>query len=258
MVGRPPKYKRGRVTSVYADEIDLKYLDDHRGKLSRSEYLIEAMYALKGDTRIQEVLALLKLKDKEIYELREQLRFEKFKKQKQEASGALVESSEILEKWWKEYENKIEDAYRRHTEPSWKSIYITALDKFPGIPFNSPQAIKEFVEEKKKNNGGAATTVQKDKQLSALVTNRLERPPIQPKRKGSAIPNIAPSAPSLTQSINKCVRGIVVEHSNLTPKCSFECALEHGCEIQAERGTPVERPRIPTEERSAQEDVAYV
>lgn len=34
----------------------------------------------------------------------------------------------------------------------------------------------------------------------------------------------------------KCVKGIIIIYDNLTPKCSFICALEHGCEVVISAG----------------------
>jgi hypothetical protein len=144
MVGRPQKYKRGRVTSVYTDEIDLKYLDEHRGKLSRSEYLIEAMYSLKGDTRIVEALSSVKEKDKEIYELKRQLLFERSKKSKASASISDSEAIESVRLAW--FETKKEKLLRDYTnDPSvivWKTLY----ERYPQLEFDNHHELKDWVE----------------------------------------------------------------------------------------------------------------
>jgi hypothetical protein len=129
MVGRPPKYKRGRPTSVYTDETDLKYLDEHRGKLSRSEYLIEAMYALKGDTRIQVALTLVKAKDKEIYELKRQLLFEQSKNKKQAPEIEINEAGLI-----KFYEDKRlgELITKFGSSINWQNLFDKNIEQLSG------------------------------------------------------------------------------------------------------------------------------
>ncbi len=146
MVGRPQKYKRGRVTSVYTDEIDLKYLDEHRGKLSRSEYLVECMYSLKGDTRIVEALSSVKEKDKEIYELKRQLLFERSKKSKASASISECVDSEAIESvrlaWFK---TRKESLLRDYTKDPSLIVWKTLFDRYPELEFKNPNELRSWV-----------------------------------------------------------------------------------------------------------------
>lgn len=147
--GRPKKYLNREDIEISIDAKDKSYLDDHRGKLSRGEYLIESMYALKGDTRIKEALTLVQELKKENYELKRQLLFEQSKNKpvKIETSPEILQSRE---KWWNEKSINIRESYNKRTEPNWDKMFITAQTYYKDTFWNDKSEIKQFVEQKLK------------------------------------------------------------------------------------------------------------
>jgi len=104
MVGRTPKYSQPRTISGYLDADDLKFIDDHRGKIGRMPFLMECMYAAKG------IHEKLKITDSEIsrlktenHELKTQLLFEQSKRTKAIAPTNTIElikkAISLLSKW---------------------------------------------------------------------------------------------------------------------------------------------------------------
>lgn len=77
--GRPKKYTKSRTICIYLDDKDLNFLDDHRGKVTRGDYLTESMYALKDTVsqKIKESDEKMKQLSAENHELKRQLMFER-------------------------------------------------------------------------------------------------------------------------------------------------------------------------------------
>lgn len=150
MVGRPNKYIRGIVTSVYTDEIDISFLDDHRGKLSRSEYLIEAMYAMHGDQRIKAAFELVKEKDKEIYELKRELMFERTKNKR--ARPSIKQNEEKLTQFYTD-KNLTEVIKKYGSNINWASLFDRNIERLTGVVKDSKQ-LEAWAMEHFSNNGG--------------------------------------------------------------------------------------------------------
>lgn len=82
-MARPSKeiHRIGKMISCY--EKDVKFINDHRGNLDISRYVIEACYHFAGSTsRIESFIIEIGQLKKEISKLKEELRLEKFKNKK--------------------------------------------------------------------------------------------------------------------------------------------------------------------------------
>ena len=67
--GRPKKYQKGRILALSFDDKDISFLDDHRGRIPRGQYLIELMYACHDSERIYNLLSDIQELKRKNYEL---------------------------------------------------------------------------------------------------------------------------------------------------------------------------------------------
>lgn len=90
-----PIHRVGQMVSCY--QTDLDFINNHRGKMTLSSYLIEAGYHFAGETsRYERMMAELKEAKKTIQELERQLMFERSKNQKQAITTDNAATQDII------------------------------------------------------------------------------------------------------------------------------------------------------------------
>lgn len=105
---RPKRYKNYTLVTIGLDQKDIDFLDDHRGKVARGEYLREGMYSLKGETSetLKNLIEKTKQQSKNIEELKRQLLFERSRNNKPHHAIDIIDTSDI--------ENKRTEYYNSH------------------------------------------------------------------------------------------------------------------------------------------------
>lgn len=100
---RAKKYPNAKLLTICLDEKDVSYLDDHRGKVTRGDYLIESMYSLKNEQSqvFKNTIENYKKLSSEVHELKKQLMFEQSRNKKQNIVPSLNNDIEF-KNWIKE------------------------------------------------------------------------------------------------------------------------------------------------------------
>lgn len=90
------RYQKLRYLHICIDDKDLNFLDDHRGKVARGQYLVQCLYASRGDhQRISENLTTISQLQKENHELKRQLLFSQSKKSPSREIDSALEQKRI-------------------------------------------------------------------------------------------------------------------------------------------------------------------
>lgn len=122
---RPKKYQKSRQLTITIDDKDISYLDDHRGKVTRGDYLIESMYALKTENseRFKEMTASVKQLSQENHELKKQVMFmeSKYRTSKTLEEPNLSEDIELIK--WYEDKNIAEQISKMGRSINWENLF---------------------------------------------------------------------------------------------------------------------------------------
>lgn len=148
-MARPVKkeHRISQMMSCYQKDID--FFDDHKGNMTLSAYLIEAGYRYAGDTtrdekRIQEIKEL----KQKIQELEKKVGFQEAiinRLSNKPVKGSQTSLDDSLDTWWANNKEGIKSAYNRKFEPNWERLFCSAKNEYPGIQWNGPKEVKEFV-----------------------------------------------------------------------------------------------------------------
>ncbi len=152
---RPKKYVRSRLLTICVDDKDVSYLDDHRGKVTRGDYLRESMYALKGEHSEELKTSTEKIKQlsAENHELKKQLLFEQSKNKK---SAPVIEINEVeLIKFYEE--KKIAEAIRNPPRGGvqWSTLHDRNLERLSIIGIGDKKVLESKCMSIFRNNGHA-------------------------------------------------------------------------------------------------------
>lgn len=151
---RPKKYLNAKWLTICLDDKDINYLDDHRGKVTRGDYLKESMYALKGEHSqdLKNSIDKIKLLSVENHELKRQLMFTQSKIRN--AKTAKPDVDIILNDWWEKYGDSIKEALTKRQEPNYDNLVRVSVLNYPDFPFTNPKDLRGFCIWKIQNNGG--------------------------------------------------------------------------------------------------------
>lgn len=151
MVGRKPKYSCPRTISGYADDKDILYCDDHKGeKIGRMEFLIECMYATKGNheqiRKTSEEISKLKAEN---HELKKQLMFEQTKNKKYTITS---NNNDLEQQRIKIYEQN--NITAQINARGYDIGYDTLAGRYPTL-FETTKIARDWIIQHYRNNGGA-------------------------------------------------------------------------------------------------------
>lgn len=156
---RPKKYKAYRLLTIGLDQKDIEFLDDHRGKIPRGDYLREAMYTMKGENSetLKTNAEKIKLLSNEVHELKKQLMFEQTKlhKLKPRQEAPLSENKELQRlKWWNEKQIKQKIDEMGVGRVVWETLFAKSLDYDPNL-WTKAKECEDWTKKKYLNNGEA-------------------------------------------------------------------------------------------------------
>ncbi len=150
---RPKKYIKARYLTICLDDKDVDFLDDHRGKVTRGDYLIHSMYALRPEQSDQ--LKEMKEKDQrnsqEIHELKKQILFLQSRLGKQESMPA--QDDPQSEEWFKKLEANFRDAWNTDKSTiNWRMLH----EKNPDL-FRNAADMRKWVQQRIENSNNEGT-----------------------------------------------------------------------------------------------------
>ncbi len=147
---RPKKYKNHQAISISVDEKDIEFLDSHRGKLTRGDYLIESMYAIKQESsdHIKELTERYKQLSIENQELKKELMFLRSKHKPVTSDNELIK--------WYDARDMTEVITKFGDSVNWKNLFDKNIDVF-ATHFRNFKELENFCLERYKNNDKKTT-----------------------------------------------------------------------------------------------------
>lgn len=154
---RPKKYLKSRQLTITVDDKDLSFMDDHRGRVTRGDYLIEGMYALKGEhsTHLKEMTEKYKQMSNENHELKRQLLFEQSRNKNHNVPDVNTYSDTELLKWYDE-KNMQQQISTHGRGINWQNLYDKNIT-FLSLKLKDHKEVEKFCMELFKNNGSKST-----------------------------------------------------------------------------------------------------
>lgn len=116
---RPKKYIKARSILICVDDKDLSFLDDHRGKVTRGDYLIESMYNIKKEQsdRIKDITLKYQQISQENHELKKQLLFMKSKQKS--SQNQEIDKDKLIQF----YNEKLKENFNKNIVIDWKHLF---------------------------------------------------------------------------------------------------------------------------------------
>ena len=150
---RPKKYLKSQQLTITIDDKDKQFLDDHRGKMTRGDYLIEGMYALKNETsnRLKDITEKYKQISQENHDLKRQLMFSQSRTNSRLESNLIVHSDMELERWYEENKMK-EHITNMGRGINWQNVFDKNIIFF-SARLKDHKELEKFCLERFKNNG---------------------------------------------------------------------------------------------------------
>ena len=150
---RPKKYLKSQQLTITIDDKDKQFLDDHRGKMTRGDYLIEGMYALKNEfsNRLKEMTEKNKQLSAENHELKKQLMFSQSKTISRLEPNIIMVHDMELEKWYEE-KNMKEQITNMGRGINWKNVFDKNIVFF-SARLKDHKELEKFCIDRFKNNG---------------------------------------------------------------------------------------------------------
>lgn len=150
---RPKKYNNSKQLTITLDDKDKEYLDDHRGKVTRGDYLIAGMYSLKNETSnyFKAMTEKYKILSQENQELKKQIMFIQSKNIKSSEPEISVYSDSELLRWYDEKE--MQQQISNHGRGiNWENLFDKNIT-FLSLKLKDHKELEKFCIEKFKNNG---------------------------------------------------------------------------------------------------------
>lgn len=136
---RPKKYKQVRYMCVCLDEKDISFLDDHRGKITRGDYLVECMYSMKTEhpDRFKELIEQTQKLSSTVCELKQQIQQQVSKTE----TTINITSDDTITAWYEE--KQIQKHLEEGVNINWQNLYEKSVTTF-GNKIKNGNALKGF------------------------------------------------------------------------------------------------------------------